>query len=147
MAPSEPLPPEIAALTGCELNELIAKEANAWFGDEALAAFAEEQARWEAWRAEKAAEAEEAAAREAERKAAGKGEFGKAGTKGDRFSFEKLGVRDTFAADTRVKPTYVPKPLAELDTIPIRFTQVITPEVAVVEDEVCAFLTSLKSAR
>ena len=140
VAPGQALPPEIAALSGVELNELIAAEANAWFSDEALAAFAEEDAQREAWLAAKAEEA--AAAKEAERPSAG-AFGGKGGASAQRFSFGKLGVRDIIGGDTRVKPTYVPKPLAELDALPIRFREVITPEVATVEGEVCAFLTDL----
>ena len=76
LEPGAALPEEVAALTGCELNALIAAEANADLPE-------------------------------------------------------------------GVAPTYVPKPLAELDSLPIRFKQVITPEVPTVEACVCDFLKTL----
>ena len=75
-APGEALPAEVAALSGCELNALIEREAST----------------------------------------------------------------DLPAG---VAPTYVPKPLAELDALPIRFSEVIEPAVPGVEEEVAAFAKAL----
>ena len=61
-----------------------------------------------------------------------------------KYSYASLAEPKSIVGDTRIKPTYVPRPLAELDELPIRFTQVISPAVATVEDEVCAFLTTLE---
>ena len=144
--PGEPLPEDVAKLTGCELNRLIAEEANSWFTPEQMAVFAEHEAILKAEAEAKEAAAAAEAARAAQEKrgetyGGGRGE-GKKDNK--RFMFSALGVRDIHLMDTTVKPAYVPQPLAELDELPIRFTQVITPEPETVEGEVCAFLTALK---
>ncbi len=78
MAPGTPLPADIAALSGCELNDLITAEANAWIHE------------------------------------------------------------NTAGCD--VQPSAVPRSLPQLDELPIRFTQVITPEVSTVEAEIRTFL-------
>ena len=149
--PGEALPADVAAMTGVELNGLIAREANAWFSDEALTKFAAEDAAKEAWLAEQA-EAARAAEAAAKKPAGGAGahdgsrrgeKFGTAGG-ANKFQFANLGMRDEIPADTRVHPTYVPKPLAELDDLPIRFSQVITSDVTCVEDEVCSFLDGVR---
>ena len=145
LKPGEPLPAEIAALTGCQLNALIAEEANSWFTPEQMAVFAEHEAilaaeaEAEAAAAEKAAKAEDEDRRNGGLYGGGKGKKPAA----ERFMFSKLGVRRGHLMDTSVRPTYVPKPLAELDSLPIRFTDVITPEVPTDEACVCDFLKSL----